>query len=146
MLQRLKREFEDWSPEVHDLFDATKPEVVKRRDLFDRLPTLQGWTDGFTTLLGDAAHITLPNLGQGGAMAIEDAFVFGEEMEAFGTRMRFRLDLRPTKDAGFCEPRLLTVSTYHAMAVICWIAGIDCGTPRSLAPLQCGSSICFNPS
>ena len=81
MLDRLKREFEGWSPEIHDLFEATKPEVVKRRDLFDRPPIRDGWTDGFATLMGDAAHPTMPNLGQGGAMAIEDAFVFGKEFE-----------------------------------------------------------------
>eukprot|EP00977_Amphora_coffeiformis_P027919 scaffold34663_cov205-Amphora_coffeaeformis.AAC.6 len=81
-LERLRDEFRDWSSEIHDLFDATKPEVVKRRDLFDRLPMFrEGWQDGCAALLGDAAHVTLPNLGQGGAMAIEDAYVFGQEMD-----------------------------------------------------------------
>ena len=80
MIDRLKREFAGWSPEIHDLFNATKPEVVKRRDLFDRLPLLEGWTDGCVTLLGDACHLTMPNLGQGGAMAIEDASALGREM------------------------------------------------------------------
>jgi zeaxanthin epoxidase len=78
MLDRLKREFDEWSPEIHNLFDATKPEVVKKRDLFDRLPLWIGWTDGCVALLGDACHPTMPNLGQGGAMAIEDAYVLGE--------------------------------------------------------------------
>jgi zeaxanthin epoxidase len=81
MLDRLKREFHDWSPEILDLFNATKPEVVKRRDIFDRPPILSGWTDGYVTLMGDAAHPTMPNLGQGGAMAIEDAYVLGQELE-----------------------------------------------------------------
>ena len=80
MVNRLKREFKDWSPEIHHLFDATKPQVIKRRDLYDRLPLWQGWTDGAVTLLGDSAHPTMPNLGQGGAMAIEDAYVLGEEL------------------------------------------------------------------
>jgi len=31
-------------------------------------------------LLGDAAHPMMPNLGQGGCMAIEDAFVLGREL------------------------------------------------------------------
>lgn len=82
MLDRLKREFEGWSPEIHDLFRATQPEVVKRRDLYDRPPMLrEGWTDGCVALLGDACHPTMPNLGQGGAMAIEDAYVLGQELE-----------------------------------------------------------------
>lgn len=52
MLDRLRKEFDGWSPEIHDLFNATKPEVVKRRDLYDRLPLMQGWTDGSVALLG----------------------------------------------------------------------------------------------
>ncbi len=39
------------------------------------LPPLRTWTQGSVTLLGDAAHPMLPFLAQGGAMAIEDAFV-----------------------------------------------------------------------
>jgi len=81
MLGRLRREFSEWSPEIHDLFDATNPDVVKRRDLFDRLPLWKGWTDGAVALMGDAAHPTMPNLGQGGAMAIEDAYILGQELE-----------------------------------------------------------------
>ena len=45
MLERLEREFAGWSPEIHDLFRATKPEVVRQRDLFDRKPMWNGWTD-----------------------------------------------------------------------------------------------------
>ena len=81
MLDRLKREFAGWSPEIHDLFDATSPEVVKRRPLFDRLPMIKGWVDGNVALVGDACHPTMPNLGQGGAMAIEDAYVLGKELD-----------------------------------------------------------------
>ncbi|KAL7531454.1 hypothetical protein ACHAWF_003776 [Thalassiosira exigua] len=80
MLDRLKHEFAGWSPEIHNLFDATKTEVVKRRDLFDRLPLWDGSIDGRVALLGNACHPTMPNLGQGGAMTIEDAYVMGQEL------------------------------------------------------------------
>jgi 2-polyprenyl-6-methoxyphenol hydroxylase-like FAD-dependent oxidoreductase len=40
----------------------------------DREPK-KGWTLGNITLLGDAAHPTTPNLGQGGCMAIEGAYI-----------------------------------------------------------------------
>lgn len=80
MLDRLKQEFKGWSPEIHDLLNATDARVVKRRALYDRLPLSRGWCDGCVALLGDAAHPTMPNLGQGGAMAIEDAYVLGEEL------------------------------------------------------------------
>lgn len=40
------------------------------------------WTSGAVTLLGDAAHATLPFAAQGGAMAIEDAAVLAHVLEA----------------------------------------------------------------
>ncbi|KAJ7614784.1 hypothetical protein FB45DRAFT_936058 [Roridomyces roridus] len=41
------------------------------------LPLLPTWIRGRTALLGDAAHATLPTLGQGAGMAIEDATAIG---------------------------------------------------------------------
>ena len=62
MLGRLQREFAGWSPEIHDLFNATKPEVVRQRDLFDRKPMWNGWLDkngANVVLLGGTSH-TVP--------------------------------------------------------------------------------------
>ena len=47
--------------------------------LFDRDP-LPTWGLGHITLLGDAAHPMLPFIGQGAAMAIEDAYVLAREL------------------------------------------------------------------
>ena len=41
---------------------------------------LPKWVDGRVALLGDAAHATTPNLGQGACQAIEDAFVLANEI------------------------------------------------------------------
>jgi 2-polyprenyl-6-methoxyphenol hydroxylase-like FAD-dependent oxidoreductase len=51
----------------------TPPGEILRTDLYD-LPKLDRWWQGRTVLLGDAAHAMTPNLGQGGAQAIEDAY------------------------------------------------------------------------
>lgn len=75
----LRDEFAGWSPEVHQLIDSTAFDELEQRDLFDRVPALK-WTDGRVCLLGDAVHPMMPNLGQGGGMAIEDALVLGQEM------------------------------------------------------------------
>jgi salicylate hydroxylase len=50
--------------------------------LFDRDP-LAIWGAQLITLLGDAAHPMLPSLGQGAAMAIEDAYVLARSLSSF---------------------------------------------------------------
>jgi salicylate hydroxylase len=56
-----------------------KTEHCFKWGLFDRDP-LPRWSRGRITLLGDAAHPMLPFLGQGGAMAIEDAIVLANAL------------------------------------------------------------------
>lgn len=58
---------------VTDLIAATPVGDVLRRDIYDRAPIFK-WAKGRVALLGDSAHAMQPNLGQGGCMAIEDAY------------------------------------------------------------------------
>jgi len=51
--------------------------------LVDRKPK-KGWTNGHATLLGDAAHPTTPNLGQGGCMAMEGAYILAKSIQKYG--------------------------------------------------------------
>lgn len=44
--------------------------------------SLPSWVRGPVALLGDAAHAMTPNMGQGAAMAIEDAYVLARELAA----------------------------------------------------------------
>src|SRR5262249_20699964 len=46
-------------------------------------PPMECWSEGRITLLGDACHPTLPFLGQGGVMAIEDAYVVAACLEKY---------------------------------------------------------------
>jgi salicylate hydroxylase len=64
--------FAGWHPSLLTLLDAT--ERCYKWAILDRDP-LPRWSDGRITLLGDAAHPMLPFLAQGGAMAMEDAYV-----------------------------------------------------------------------
>jgi zeaxanthin epoxidase len=76
---RLMEIFGHWSDKVTDLIMATPEEDVLRRDIYDRPPIFK-WTDGRVALLGDSAHAMQPNLGQGGCMAIEDAFQLAADL------------------------------------------------------------------
>jgi 2-polyprenyl-6-methoxyphenol hydroxylase-like FAD-dependent oxidoreductase len=64
---------------VKEMIKKVKAEKIIRTDLFD-FPPNSKWIDGKIALLGDAAHATTPNLGQGACQAIEDAFVISEQM------------------------------------------------------------------
>jgi 2-polyprenyl-6-methoxyphenol hydroxylase-like FAD-dependent oxidoreductase len=66
-----------------DLLQATKPEDILRTDISDLEPLAQ-WSSGRIGLIGDAAHATTPNLGQGGAMAVEDALVLADVFQSLG--------------------------------------------------------------
>ncbi len=70
----LLRRYAGWPFGIVEALTATAPDRVLRNDLHDR-PPLPRWSFGRVTLLGDAAHPTTPNLGQGACMAIEDAVV-----------------------------------------------------------------------
>ncbi len=69
--------FEEWHAPIGKLLHATPEIAILCNAIMDRTPPKapRAWGDGPLTLLGDAAHPTTPNLGQGACMAIEDAAV-----------------------------------------------------------------------
>jgi len=83
----LKKTFEGWSPDIHAILDATREDEIEQRDLYDRPPSsLKPWSVGPVGLLGDSVHAMMPNLGQGGCQAIEDAIVLAEELKGLTSR------------------------------------------------------------
>ncbi len=79
--QKLKRLFGDWHDPIPELIENT--ENILKNSLSDRVPH-KGWTKGNITLIGDAAHPTTPNLGQGGCMAIEGAYLLAKCINKYG--------------------------------------------------------------
>lgn len=66
---------------VQDLIDqVVDPKLVNYRPL-ETLSLPAPWYKGNTIIIGDGAHATLPQLGSGAALAIEDAVVLAEEIE-----------------------------------------------------------------
>ena len=78
--KRLLELFGHWCDGVVDLVHATEEDLILRRDIYDRIPIMT-WSRGRTTLLGDSAHAMQPNMGQGGCMAIEDAYQLALDLD-----------------------------------------------------------------
>ena len=77
-MDELRAAFEGFHPEVQHLLDIC-PGATKW-PLFDRDP-LPLWSRGRIVLIGDACHPMKPHMGQGAAVAIEDAAVLVRGLE-----------------------------------------------------------------
>ncbi|WP_077404751.1 FAD-dependent monooxygenase [Cellulophaga omnivescoria] len=69
----LLKEYNNYANVVTDLIANTNIDAILRNDIIDLKP-IKKWHTNRICLLGDAAHATTPNMGQGGAQAIEDAY------------------------------------------------------------------------
>jgi 2-polyprenyl-6-methoxyphenol hydroxylase-like FAD-dependent oxidoreductase len=70
--------FADWADPGPAMLAATPADHIFRNDIIDR-PPVRTWVKGRVGIIGDAAHPTTPNLGQGGCMAIEDSVVLARQ-------------------------------------------------------------------
>ncbi|MDT0330172.1 FAD-dependent oxidoreductase [Nocardiopsis lambiniae] len=94
-----------WPDEVRTAIRVTPEEDLLAVTSRDR-PFLEEWGAGPVTLLGDAAHPMLTSLGQGSAMAIEDAVVLAHHLRAgrdVPTALRAYEDARRERTRGIVE-------------------------------------------
>jgi len=80
-LQRLRRRFAGFGPLVRDYLDSLERDEQGHCAALEWLPD-EHWHSGRVILIGDAAHATSPMMGQGGSMAMEDALVLAEILDA----------------------------------------------------------------
>ncbi|MCU1364829.1 MAG: hpxO [Ilumatobacteraceae bacterium] len=72
--QLLRRHFAGWGAEVQHLIDSIDESGTASVAIHSHDP-IQSFARGRVVLIGDAAHTTAPDLGQGGCLAMEDALV-----------------------------------------------------------------------
>ena len=112
LVEYIKSLHEGWSDEVMQVLDATPPDSVEQRDLYDRAPELlRSWADGNVVCIGDAVHPMMPNLGQGGCQAIEDAFILSETLEACKSTTKIESALQD-----FYKKRIVRVTIIQLMS------------------------------
>ena len=78
------RRFGGWFPLAAEMIEATPEEAILVNDIVDRPPS-RTTGRGRITLVGDAAHPTTPNLGQGACQALEDAVVLADSLSRPGS-------------------------------------------------------------
>ena len=86
-------DFKGWNEDIHTIIRNI--DVPYKWALLGREP-LEQWTKGRVTLLGDAAHPTLPMMAQGANMAIEDGVVLARSLD---THADIAVALRAYEDA-----------------------------------------------
>lgn len=76
-LAAARARFTGWAPAVREVLAATPPTAVLRHDVHHLPGALPRFTTGRVVMVGDAAHGTLPTMGQGAATALEDGLCVG---------------------------------------------------------------------
>jgi 2-polyprenyl-6-methoxyphenol hydroxylase-like FAD-dependent oxidoreductase len=76
----LLSQFGRYHDPIPDILRRTKNEDLIWNDIADLAP-LPRYAFGNILLIGDAAHATTPNMGQGACQAIEDAVILADEIE-----------------------------------------------------------------
>jgi 2-polyprenyl-6-methoxyphenol hydroxylase-like FAD-dependent oxidoreductase len=71
-----------FNSEIKKMIQSADNQKIIRNDIFDFKPIKQ-WSKNNVLLLGDAAHATTPNIGQGACQAIEDAYVIADCLEKY---------------------------------------------------------------
>ncbi|QXG52937.1 FAD-dependent urate hydroxylase HpxO [Pantoea jilinensis] len=71
--------FQGWAEPVQQLIAAINPDTTNRVEIHDIEP-FSRFVKGRVALLGDAAHSTTPDIGQGGCAAMEDAVVLASTL------------------------------------------------------------------
>ena len=76
----MKADFAGWHENIQAIIDNADKDECYRWAMNNR-PPVDNWRTARTTLLGDAAHPTLPYMAQGGGMAIEDGAVIARALQ-----------------------------------------------------------------
>ena len=74
---KLEKLFEDFNPLIGELIQSTDRDDIIINEMLDLKP-ISTWHYKNVCLVGDAAHATTPNMGQGACQAIESAYVLAQ--------------------------------------------------------------------
>ena len=102
--------FAHYNPIVNKIITSTDKKQINTAKISDLKPT-NNWYKRNVCLIGDAAHATTPNMGQGACQAIEDAYVLSECLNKYNTNPAFK------------EFQKLRISKAHLVVKASWRIG-----------------------
>lgn len=119
----LLERFRGWHKPIEAIIEATNESTILRNDIYDHEP-LSTWSNGHATLLGDAAHPSTPNLGQGACQAFEDAIVLAtclREEQEIGSALKAYESRRIQRTSAITlQSRRLGQMGRWKNPVLCW--------------------------
>ncbi|GAA3629791.1 FAD-dependent monooxygenase [Flavivirga jejuensis] len=106
----VKEAFYKFHPTIKDIICSTSMQHINKAEISDLKPT-KIWYNKNVCLIGDAAHATTPNMGQGACQAIEDAFILSECLSKYEVNKAFN------------EFQKIRLPKAHQVVKISWIIG-----------------------
>lgn len=102
--------FKSYHPIIQNIIKTTAIQAIHTATISDLQP-IKKWHNENVCLIGDAAHATTPNMGQGACQAIEDAYILAECLEKYEL------------NKAFSEYQKLRMSKAHRVVNMSWTVG-----------------------
>ena len=106
----LHQYFSSYNSIIKNIVNSTNKEQINTAEISDLKP-MNNWFKRNVCLIGDAAHATTPNMGQGACQAIEDAYVLSECLDKYEI------------DKAFSEYQKLRLPKAHQVVKASWLVG-----------------------
>ncbi|MFT5860807.1 MAG: 2-polyprenyl-6-methoxyphenol hydroxylase-like FAD-dependent oxidoreductase [Flavobacteriaceae bacterium] len=109
-LNNINDYFSKYNTVIKAIIFSTKKEQINTSEISDLKPTDE-WYQENVCLIGDAAHATTPNMGQGACQAIEDAYILAECLNKYDT------------NSAFIEFQKIRLPKAHQVVKASWMVG-----------------------
>lgn len=135
-----KELYDEFPQYIQQLLASAPEENILRNDIWDFVP-IPSWHKGNTVLVGDAAHATTPNLGQGGCQAVEDGYALAKALaEQIGNNTSIEAAFTHYEALRMKKARFVVETSHRAGNITNWggLAGQIRNAALSLMPKNLG--------